>query len=287
MGELRTRVAICVAVLAAVGMPAAVASPASPAVDGELGAGFDSNVANVRQGGNARDDFFLQAGAVAETGWRLGPGMAMRWQLLLDAQAYARYGGLTHASPGVRWRWLSRPGAGFHAPVLGFEASAVAHEYDSRLRDAAEYRVGLWARQQLTTRIALRLGWSATDRQARREAVFDGGVRSGTLDLDWQPLRDWAVYAGYQYLDGDLVSTAPNPPPGVLYAARAVAADDVFDGETAFRLSSSADVGTLGVNYSLSPRLSIDVQARHVEAQADIGSHYRRTLALASLLWRL
>ncbi|MFA5939349.1 MAG: hypothetical protein WC809_08335 [Sinimarinibacterium sp.] len=264
----------------------ASAAPASRALSGEFGVGFDTNVANIRQGGDTREDTFLQLGAIAETGWKLGSSMAMHWQLQLDGQGYAQYAGLSRAVPAARWRWLIRPGAGFYAPVLAMSASAASEEFDSRLRDAAEYRAGLSLQQQLTTRISLRLGGSASWREARRESVFEGSARSATLDIDWQPWRDVALYAGYQYRDGDLVSTAPNPPPAVLYAARAYAPDDVFDGQTAFRLSGHAEVGTAGLNYSLSPHWSLDVQARYIEAEADIGTHYRRTQTLASVLWR-
>lgn len=264
----------------------ASAAPASRGLSGEFAIGFDTNVANVRQNGDTREDSFLQLAAVAETGWKLGPAMAMQWQLALDAQGYAQYDGLSRVVPAARWRWLIRPGAGFYTPVLALSASATSEDFDSRLRDAAEYRAGLWLQQQLTTRISLRLGGSASWREARREPVFEGSARSATVDLDWQPTRNLALYAGYQYREGDLFSTAPNPPPAVLYAARAYAPDDVFDGQTAFRLSGDAEVATAGANYSLSPHWSFDVQARYIEAEADTGTHYRRTQSLASLLWR-
>ena len=71
----------------------AAAAPASRGLSGEIAAGFDTNVANVRQGGDTREDTFLQLAAIAETGWNLGPGMAMQWQLQLDAQGYATAAG--------------------------------------------------------------------------------------------------------------------------------------------------------------------------------------------------
>lgn len=210
----------------------------------------------------------------------------MLWRFQLDAQHFAEHEGLSQVSPVLRWDWLYRPGADFHAPTLGIAATALWSEFDSALRDAAEYRVAVFAQQQLTTRIGWRLGWSASWREAQDQTVFDGGARSATLDLDWQLSRRVALYLGYQYRDGDLVSTAPAPASAVLAAARAFAPDDVFLGETAFRLSSCAQVGTAGVNYSVSPRFAVDVQARYVDAEADTGSHYRRVQALASLLWR-
>lgn len=233
-----------------------------------------------------REDLFVQLGVTAQTAWRLTPASAMRWRFQLDARQFLEHDGLSHASPALRWDWLCRPGADFHTPTLGVAATALWSEFDSGLRDAAGCRATLFAQQQLTTRIGWRLGWTASWREAQHEAVFDGGARSATLDLDWQLSRRFALSLGYQYRDGDLVSTAPAPAPAVRAAARAFAPDDVFSGETAFRLPSRAQVSTAGPNFGLSPGLAVDVQVRRIEAEADIGSHYRRTQALASLLWR-
>lgn len=282
LGRLARRFALALA--ATVGGQSALA--AQRTLSGEAGIGFDDNVANVKQGGAERDDLFVQLGATAQTAWRLTPSSAMLWRFQLDAQRFFEHEGLSHADPALRWDWLYRPGADFHAPTLGIAATVLWSEFDSGLRDAAEYRAAVFAQQQLTTRIGWRLGWSASWREAQDQDVFDGGARSATLDLDWQLSRRFALYLGYQYRDGDLISTAPAPAPAVLSAARAFAADDVFPGETAFRLSSRAQVGTAGVNYSVSPRFAVDVQTRYIEAEADIGSHYRRVQALASLLWR-
>jgi len=248
---------------------------------GEAGIGHDSNVANVREGGRERDDQFLQLAVGTDSLWPLTENAALQWRLQVDAQQFAQQQALSNAQAMLQARWLFRPAAGFYAPLLETQASAAWWEFDSRLRDSAQYRFGLFATEQLTTTLSLRAGWRVNWRRGH-SAVFDADTRSLSLDLDWLPLPALTVYSGYQHLDGDLVSTAVSVPA----FARAAAPDDAFAGESAFRLSSRAHVVTLGGNYALTSQLALDLQARQVRARADAGPHYERTQLLASLLWR-
>jgi hypothetical protein len=265
---------------------AAPATAAERVFSGEFALGHDDNIANARRGAAVQDDAFVQVAAAHETLWRLAPTSQMGLRLSAEGRRYDRYESLSQLSGAARWQWLYRAGGGFHTPVVGTSAGVEYREFDSRLRDAWTWRIGAFAQQQLTTQLSWRLGWSARWVDAVNAPVFETGARSATLDLDWQLGRSLVLYAGYQYLDGDLVSTAPNPPPAALAAARAAAADDVFIGETAFRLSSSADIYSAGANLSLSPHWSVDALWRRIDAEADTGTRYRREQALLSLLWR-
>lgn len=263
-------------------MAASAAAPWS----GEASVSYDSNVANVKRGGDERADGFAELALARDQALYASAGSALFAQLRLDAQSWFEYEGLSRLEPSLRLRWLWRPGRGFYAPIVGITASAAWQEFDSALRDAAEYRGGFFMQQQLTTRIAWRLAWWTRARRAEHDAVFSDATRAASVDVDWQLARRVVLYAGYQHRDGELVSTAPNPAAGVLAAARAQAPDDVFRGETAFRVPGEADLWTAGANYSFSPRLSFDLTGREVGAAADNGAHYRRTQLFASLLWR-
>jgi hypothetical protein len=259
------------------GLPATQAA----GVSGEFGLGYDSNVANVRKEGRQHGDRFAQLSAGIDRPWRLSDGSTLLWRPQLEAQQFDDHQGLSNLQLGLQARWLYRPGAGFHVPVLELLAGAAAWEFDSGLRDGAQYRLGLFASAPLTTRIGLRAGAQLRQRRAD-SAVFDTDVRSLVADLDWELRPGSTLYLGYQRLDGDLVSTAPAAPA----AADAAAPDDVFDGETAFRLDSRAHVGTLGLNHALSPRLALDLQGREIRARAETGARYERRQWLLSLLWR-
>lgn len=254
---------------------------AAQAWSGEAGIGYDNNIANIRDGGDTRGEAFAQLAVGTDSLWPLSPDVALLWRLQLQAEQFDQHRELSSVQPLLQMRGLFRPGAGFHAPLLEAVASVAWWEFDSRLRDRAQYRFGLLVSEQLTTDVGLRVGWRVTERRAR-SAVFDTGQRSLTVDLDWLLQPALTVYLGYQHLDGDLVSTASAVPAN----ARASDPDDAFAGETAFRLASRAHVATLGCNFALSPKLALDLQAREVRARADDGPRYERRQWLASLLWR-
>ncbi|AXQ30934.1 hypothetical protein D0B54_20610 [Solimonas sp. K1W22B-7] len=248
---------------------------------GEATLGYDSNVANVREGADERSDRFAQLAIGIDRPWRLSPASLLLWRPQLEAQQFDDFQGLSNLQAGLQARWLYRPAPGFYAPMLELLAGAAWWEFDSALRDSRQTRYGLFFTEQLSTRIGLRAGWQLRQRRAQA-TVFDNSVRSWIADLDWELQPGTTLTLGYQHMDGDLVSSAAAAPP----AARASAADDVFAGATAFRLPARAHVGSLGLNHALSPQLALDVQAREVRAQADTGVRYGRSQLLASLLWR-
>lgn len=260
----------------------AALSPASAGDwSGEASLGHDSNVTNAREGSRERDDRFAQLSLGIDRPWRLGPASTLLWRPQLEAQQFDQYQGLSNLQAGLQGRWLYRPAAGFHVPVFELLAGASWWEFDSGLRDSAQYRVGLFATGQLSTRISLRAGGQVQEREAE-SAVFDNRQASLGADLDWELAPGALLYLGYRHLDGDFVATAPSAPP----AAGITQADDVFDGETSWRFSGRAHSGTLGFNYSLSPALALDLQARRTRTRADSGVRYERDQFLASLLWR-
>jgi hypothetical protein len=250
-------------------------------LSGELALGYDSNVANVRQGGDEREAGFALLDVGVDQLWGLGSHHALQGRFDVESQAYTRYRGLDSAKGTLLLRYLFRPGAGFFAPTLALSGSAGWWEFNSDLRDSADYRASAFVREQLTTRISARLTGTIDWRRASEE-VFDLRTRTLGLDLDWALSNRLAIYGGYQRRWGQFVSTRPTPPP----PSFAFAADDAFAGEFAARQDGAANIGKLGFNFAFSPRLALDLQGLYVEAGANTGVHYRRTQAMASLLAR-
>jgi hypothetical protein len=258
------------------------AAAAGPDFKAELALGYDSNVVNVRQGGAEREAGFALASGSVERFWKLGQQHGLLGQFKLETQVYSQYQELDSAKGALLARYYCRPGRGFYAPTFALSGSAAWWEFDSRLRDSAEYRVSAFVLEQLTTRISARLTGAGNWRRAQ-EAVFDLETRSLALDLDWILTSRFAAYLGYQRRWGDFVTTTPAPPASL----PVVTADDAFPGEFAVRQDGAADIGTLGFNLALSPRWAIDVQNLFIEAEADnTGVHYRRLQIVASVLGR-
>lgn len=251
-------------------------------LQGEAAIGYDSNVANARQGGDEREDGFAEIDlSMSKMIWDLDAHNALQARFGVDTQGFSRSEGLDSAKASLQLRYLLRPGSSFYTPTLALSGSAAWWEFDSALRDSAEYRAGLFIAEQLTTRISARLSGNLDWRQSRGE-VFDLRTRTAGVDLDWALTHRFAIYAGFQRRWGQFVTTRPTAPP----LPAVFAPDDAFDGEFATRLDGDANITTAGMNFAFTQWLALDVQGTFVEAGATSGLHYRRTQAVASLLAR-
>ncbi len=256
---------------------------AASRIGGELGYGYDGNANSARNGGDERSSRQLRGRLALDSTWQLSPQAAVQLQTGIEGQHDFKFDGLSNARLSGLARVLFRPCGGFYAPTFTLSGGAAHWDFNSRQRDSAEYRGSAHLTEQITTRISARLGFSAVWREARGE-VFDLDARSGLLDLDWNVHPRLALYFGYQYREGDLVSTAAVAPA----AALASAPDDAFNrpGDIVFRLAADAQTGTLGFNYALTPQLALDVQTQFIDAEADLGTRYQRWLSTAGLLFR-
>jgi hypothetical protein len=249
----------------------------------EAALGYDSNVANARQGGNERAAGFAELDGSLDRAWDVADDSAVQARFDLDTQAFPKYEKLDSAKGSLLLRYLLRPGQGFYAPTIALGGSAAWWEFNSRLRDSAEYRASAFVLEQITTRIAARLTGALDWRESRGE-VFDLRTRSLGVDVDWTLTNRLAVYAGFQRRWGQFVTTRPaaaSYAPGTVYAD-----DDAFPGEDALRLDGAADITTGGLNFAFANWLSLDVQGTFVETGANTGLHYRRAQSVASLLAR-
>jgi hypothetical protein len=246
--------------------------------------GHDSNPANVSYAADERAALVASGGLRLDHDRALGMHSRLLWRTTLDVEAYERHQDLTQAKLGGQLR-LSTRGDGFYSPLLALWVSAAYAEYGSRIRSGSEFRLGASVQEHLTTRIGARLGTQVSSRQARGRA-FDLTAWSLALDLDWRPLTAWTIYTGYQFRDGDLVSTSV-PRPMLITYAEAVEYDDAFGpGEYAYRLDARSDIVTLGLNYACSPGLALDLQWQTIDAQAAGGQRYERDLASLGVLLR-
>lgn len=264
--------------LAAVGAMALSSGAAVAAVDGEFGIGHDDNLGNARQDRRRADDAFATIALSRSGHWRLSPASALQFAAEVQARQYFEYHELSNARVGGQLRWRHRFGAGFYRPDLAVTAAAHWQEFQSELRDGAEYRLGVSLHEQLSTRIGARLGAMARWRQAEAPA-FDGDTVSLSLDVDWRWHWRTLAYFGVQVVDGEFSSSA------AVTGGRGTV-DDALPGALANRVPGQAQVYTAGLNHRLNDAFSIDLLYRHVDAKSDSDWHYRKSTPLLSLLWR-
>jgi hypothetical protein len=253
---------------------------------GDLGFGYDDNVGAAANGPDIRDSAFVSAGLNLDQSRRLGSTTGLLLRGSLRGEAYEAAQGLSNGKLTALARLSHRPEGGFYMPTLAGWVSASLWEFDSAMRDGAEYRVGAYLSEPLTTALSARLSVQVSERTAD-SAVFDLSAWSAGLNLDWSVLGVLTLYAGYHFHDGDLVSSASvypkahEPEPGDDSYD-----DDALDGLTAYRVQARTQVGALGVNVPISGQLSLDAQVQQVESETDYGVGYSRSLAVVSALLR-
>lgn len=271
-------------ILASVLLLCAHAVTAGQALTAELSIGTDDNLLSNRDGTPQLTEQFLQTGLGLSAATALAPGLSARGLARLDSRLHARYEGLNDLGASAEGQLLYRPGTGFSTPTLGLSLGVGVQEFESRLRDARESRLKLFARQNLTTRVVARGGLFASWRGTQSRA-FDATQRGAELALDWQAAPRLNAGLGYQYRRGEVTSVGTA---GGAARANAVALepDDVFAGRMAFSFPAQTHIGTLSLNYALSARLALDGQLRYVESDTDFDTRYSRWIALTGLLYR-
>lgn len=262
--------------------------PPSWSSSGSAGLGYDSNPANAESGSTVPGTGYAEARLAASMSARPADHLALLLRGSLDGQQYFNYIGLSSGKATLLVRGLYRPGGGFFSPTFALWGSAAAWEFGSRMRDSGDYRGGAYLSEQLSTAINLRLGGYASERRSVSR-VFDLDAQAATLDADWLLGERLTAYLGYEFRRGRFAISSP-PDAGAAAHAQAIESDDAIRhegrAETVYRLSGHAQIGTLGLNYALNPRLALDAQAQEIHTRADFGDHYNRWLGTLSLLAR-
>jgi hypothetical protein len=268
---------------AALALPAA-AAPAATSGLAELAITTDDNVSNAREGRPAATEQAVQGALVVNWSAPLTEALALRLAGRAEGVLHARFTGLNGGTGTAQATLLLRTGRAFASPVLGLSLAAARSETGSALRDASEWRGRLTARLPLTTRVTTRLGIGLVQREAAN-AAFDTAFVGGEAGADWQATDALGVALGYEFRDGDVVSLG-TPNAAARDNARALAADDVFTGQTALRFDARTHIGTLTLTRTLAPGVALDAQLRYVESTSNIDARYQRLTALTGLLLR-
>jgi hypothetical protein len=262
--------------------------PLSLKLSGGLGFGYDSNPANAESGNTVPATGYATASLAASYTARPDDQLALLLRGSVEGQQYFNYVGLSNAKSSVLLRALYRPNGGFLTPTFAAWGSAALWQFGSGLRNSAEYRGGIYGSEQLSTAIDLRLGGYYSDRRST-SSVFDLENQALTLDADWLLSDRLTAYLGYEFRYGSFTTSSPTDAGAAANAAVKQTDDAIFrDGvaDIDYRLKGHAQLGTLGLNYALTPSLALDAQTLSVHTRANDGDHYIRWLTTVDLLAR-
>ncbi len=264
-------------------------SPDAHALAFDLEAAYtdDDNVTRAQLDSDILDDTLLSVTVGASFLKWLGKTKRLIIRGFVHADSYDTYDGLSNVALGGQLTYQYRRSGAFTTPTFGVFAKAAVADFDSELRDSDFLSLGASWRKPFTDRITYtaQLTWNKRESDG---TVFDTEEISLLQNVDYTLGRRWTLYLTYNYLDGDIVSTA-TPTLQIVNAADAIDADDAFGGAAAnkfaYRLEAKTDVFTLGVNLKISDKHSLDLSGRWIDSDAKSGgiSYERRLLSLAYL----
>jgi hypothetical protein len=253
--------------------------------DGEASIGNDDNILNAPKGEDAIISPFHYARLAADVTQIVASPLVIGARVQVEGEDYWDVDRLSNVKGTGLLRLTYRPDGAFHSPALTLWGSAADWRFKSNLRDSHELRAGLRLDQALTTRVGLRAEIKAVRRMADNR-IFDNDAQSASIGADWRVHDQVGLRLGYEYITGEMVTTAPatSVPPVVREATRK---DDLFEGnKIAYRIQAHTQVGTAGLNWRFSPRFALDFEARGAWADGKRGLEYERARGTMSLLAR-
>ena len=187
----------------------------------------------------------------------------------MGGERFRTYEQLSRLSGGVQGELRYRPSSEFGSPTVAVFAQAFADQFESNLRDGFRYTAGVSWQQPITDRIALFGAFSHNQRYAR-SAVFETRDYSGRVNLDYALTPSSTVYLAGEYRRGDATSSAPSSLENI-NAATVFTADDAYPGRnfSVYRFEAKTFLSTLGYNWVIGARDSLDLAWRRIETTPD------------------
>lgn len=249
------------------------------ALDLEVTYTSDDNVNRGGYGYTYRDS--ITAVTIGQT-YRKSTGQKSQLVYRLSAalEKYARYDKLSGATVGLDGAWQYRSSSAFTAPTYSLLGKVHAENVQSGLRSGVSLEAGASVLKPLTDRIAVTALITARQRDAA-SPVFDTASTSARINLDYLVNRRSTLYLTYNRIQGDMTLSAPN---GAYSGYEVWQTDDAFAaGWWAYRFDATTDVATLGYNFMLSEKSSIDASVMSANSKVYAGPSYKSTVV--SLAW--
>lgn len=187
----------------------------------------------------------------------------------IGGERFRTYEKLSRLTGGIQGDLSYRASSDYDTPTLGVFLHAFADQYDSRLRDGFRYSAGVSWQQPITDRITL-LGVLSHNQRFARSAVFDTRDYAGRLNLDYSLASSGTVYLSGEYRKGNATTSASASLENIDIAT-VFNTDDAYPGRnfSVYRFEAKSVLSTLGYNWSIGPRDSLDFAWRRVETTPD------------------
>ncbi|WP_290648692.1 outer membrane beta-barrel protein [Aquisalimonas sp.] len=267
-----------------------VTAPAAWFGDLELAIAHDDNMNRAARAADERSDTFADVELVGARPFDLREWGTLDAGVVLSGRGHDRFHELNRASVGLTLDFHRRLGLGPQAPWVGAHGEFHYDRVKDDLRKARRQVVGVSAGRGFGDALQVSGGVTYTRQSPRNvtreegnapQRVFRLKTLTLSVDVDYLLANDWLLLAGFDIQDGDINASTTDPdlfdsePPPWLQ-------DPVFGRDfRTYRLDATVFGLHAGLSVPLSPRSSLNVQARYTEVDAQNDISYGATR------WRL
>jgi len=285
--------------LSAVALPAAAAKPKNWRLNVDMGGFYDSNLGKAKLRRDTVEDEVAYVDVNWQYNWQPKMGALFSFRLLGQAQQFDTVESFNNQSYGGEVAFSWQNDYGYLAPFYRVSLTAKRTESDAMGRNSDSLEFQTFATKRLTTAITGRLGYQYNQLEADHE-VFDNEEHRVFANFDYIWNQDLISYFTASYLEGNIYSIAQGTfcnglraddiYPFIKYAEviwRDKSFNQHFCGDWfAYRMEAETQTYTLGFNYALSHKYSLDVSATYVDSRVSDSVEYQREIIRAGLLVR-
>lgn len=259
-------------------------------LDTMAGVAYDDNVSFGSYGRDTRDDASGELRAAYRRYVEVGHDAAWGISAGLGTRQYVEYPRLGQVELEVGSVWRQRFGRGFHAPVVETGATVTWIESRSDIRTGYQVKLQGIGTRRMTDRITARGGVNVTVRRASDSDVFDQDRFGLFASGDYLVRSRHVLYGTLAIATGDVAVSSRSHDPDDSndnYYGLDVDPDDAF-GNDWYAYGAEADIvsATLGYNFGIDRRRSIDASVEVVSASSSDVGDYDRTLVRLQYLHR-
>ncbi len=249
---------------------------------------YDDNIGRSEHGADIEKDYLFSGAADVSYTWGFSELKALTVQGTVQDEEFFDFEKLSNTRFGVTADFRFQTRIGFTAPSYSVFLRVNEADFETDIRDAMTTELGFRATRRITDIITGTAGFTWSNSSAEGE-VFDLRRIRYFGNADYRITNRWSAYITYNFIDGDVFSTA-TPTLPILNWADAIEPDNAFGGiannKLAYRLDAKTTIWRFGANYGIDARNAIDMSVDVLESDAAGPNEYDRLSSAATFLHR-
>ncbi|MEM7293877.1 MAG: hypothetical protein AAF420_10860 [Pseudomonadota bacterium] len=266
----------------------ALADGHTPSFHGDVTIRLDDNVTRAQYERDIEEDTVGSVLGQIDYLQQLNETSGLIYSASAEAEKFATFEDLDNLNIKLSANYKWHLGYGFYSPRVAFSAAYTLRDFVNEQRTGSGFELGASMTRRFSENIIMTGGLRLRSFEGDSD-VFSVDDTSAFLNVDFAITPRIALYTTVRLIVGDVVSTA-EPSLDIINASDAIEPDEAFGGfrtnRFVYRLDADTTTLTVGGNYALDNKSSIDASLLYIDTQASGGFYYERLQYRASYLRR-